>query len=255
MKHIKNFWFKNRSIILTIVILSLTLILVYHIIPDKTDQLEKYGELIQDSKGRIIKATLNENQQWCFTPLQYYFIPTKLKTATLDFEDKWFYKHPGVNLISLIKAFFINLRNGRTISGGSTITMQLARLSDPKPRNFINKIIEIMQAFKFEIKYSKEEILAKYLNHAPYGRNIQGYRAASLFYFGKEPYKLNWSEASVLAVLPNSPGLISPGKNQGKLVRKRDRLLKKLLLRDLIDKDTFNLSILENVPDKIYSLL
>ena len=254
MELIKRFWKNYKAVVYAAFIFMAILLSLYLIIPDKTSSLEDYGDLVLDSRGNIVRATLNNSQQWCFPPLEDFFISEKFKQATLNFEDRWFYAHPGVNPFSLVRAFFINLWYNRILSGGSTITMQLARLSDPKPRNLISKVIEILQAFKLEIKYSKDEILSKYLNHAPYGRNIQGYRAASLFYFGKEPYKLNWSEASVLAVLPNSPGLVSPGQNQGKLVKKRNRLLKTLLLRDLIDKDIYNLSILEDVPDKLYTL-
>jgi len=216
--------------------------------------LEDYSTLVTDSDGDILRAFLNSNEQWHFPLDQESPIPAKLETAVLTYEDRFFYKHPGINPVSIGRAFWLNVKHKRVLSGGSTITMQLARISQPKSRTIPHKILEILQALKLEIRYSKVDILRMYLSHAPYGRNIVGYRAASLKYFGKEPQNITWSEAATLAVLPNAPGLIAPGMQQEKLKTKRNRLLRKLNRLGKIDDDSLELCFLESLPNKVISL-
>jgi penicillin-binding protein 1C len=175
-------------------------------------------------------------------------VPEKFKEAVLCLEDSHFYHHPGVNPFSLLRALYQNISSGQTVSGASTITMQVARLMQPKKRTYLNKALEILQALKIELLYSKNEILRLYLNHAPYGQNIVGYQAASLRYFQKMPEQLTWAEAATLAVLPNAPGLISPHTNPQLLRAKRDSLLGKLLAKGNIDQDTYRLALQEEVP-------
>lgn len=187
-------------------------------------------------------------------PVPEKAIPEKLAQAVLLFEDRYFYFHPGVNLVALARAVWQNISANQIKSGASTITMQVARLMEPKKRSYFNKVLEMFQALKMEICYSKEEILHFYLDHAPYGGNVIGFQAASLRYFQKLPDKLTWAEAAMLAVLPNAPGLMSPQKNPEKLKHKRNRLLKKLLVEKIIDKETCELAILEDIPDSVLPL-
>ena len=211
----------------------------------KTD----YSKVVLDSNGEILRAFLNKNEQWCFPPNPNLNVPEKLKTAVLQFEDKHFYYHPGVNPIAIGRAVFQNIKSGEIQSGASTLTMQIARLIRPKPRTYFNKFIEILQALKIELHYSKEEILQLYLNHAPYGSNIIGFQAAALRYFKKIPEELTWSQATTLAILPNAPGLISPVSNKKRLKQKRNKLLQALKDKGIIDKETYQLSILEPIPE------
>lgn len=242
---------KTKLIIFSISII-LFIAVIYLIIPDRTHNFDDYSTIVLDANNKILRVFLNDNEQWCFPPNPAIEIPAKLEISILQYEDKYFYKHQGINPVALIRALFLNLKYKRTVSGGSTITMQLTRIADPKSRNILNKINEIVQALKIEVKYSKKQILKMYLDHAPFGRNIVGVQAASWKYFGKEAQNLTWSEAATLAVLPNAPGLISPGRNQQKLVAKRNRLLHKLSDAKIIDKETLSLSLLEPVPNAVH---
>ena len=150
-----------------------------------------YSVVILDTHGEIIRVFLNKRDQWHFSPQPEVPIPEKLKASILLFEDRFFYWHPGVNVFSFIQAWKDNRKAHRIVRGGSTITMQLARLATPKERTYINKCSEIIQALKLELLYSKNELLHLYVDHAPYGSNVVGYQAASLKYFGKEPLQLN----------------------------------------------------------------
>ena len=179
-------------------------------------------------------------------------VPERLKIAVLHFEDKRFEQHHGVDLAAVFRALYQNIKSGETVSGASTITMQLARLMKPKERTIKNKIIEMLQAVRIELKYSKEEILKAYLLHAPYGGNIIGYRTASLRYFAKEPEHLSWAEVATLAVLPNNPAHVNPLQNPARLKEKRDELLASLYEAGKIDRNTYQLAIAEPVADRLY---
>ncbi len=209
-----------------------------------------YSRVVTDKNGEIIRVFLNDEEQWFLPPKDDTLIPQKLIESVLTFEDRYFYFHAGVNLPAVFRAFCQNIRYGKRISGASTITMQLARLADPKERSFLNKIKEAAAAVKMEFLFTKEEILKKYLDHAPYGGNIWGYRTAALKYFEKEPDALTWAEAACLAVLPNAPSLITPETKGGVLLEKRNRLLTKLYRRQAMDEDTYRLSLLEPLPHK-----
>jgi penicillin-binding protein 1C len=139
--------------------------------------------------------------------------------------------------------------------GGSTISMQLARLHKNNPkRTLINKLHEIWIAIVFEIKFSKTDILKMYVSNAPYGGNVVGAETAAWRYFGRDINNLSLAEYATLAVLPNSPALIHPGRNRSKLKFKRDALLKMMLDKGLIDETNFKLAKLENIPDKPFPI-
>jgi len=209
-----------------------------------------YSVVVLDKNNEILRAFLNKEDQWRFKEFKNFDIPYKLKQSIIYFEDRYFYKHIGFNPVSLVRAFFQNITKGRVVSGASTITMQVVRLSTKNKRNIFNKLIEILQAIKLEIKYSKDEILKFYVNNAPYGGNIIGYTAASLKYFNKLPEKLSWAQAATLAVLPNSPSLVSPNKFKNILKKKRNKLLKKLYKNNVINKQTYDFSIMEPIVNR-----
>lgn len=226
------------------------LLLFYLLIPLPSPLFKPdYSTVILDQRGQILRVFLNSAEQWSLPPRKDLKIPQKLKTAVLSYEDRYFYYHPGINPAALVRALRQNLSSRRTVSGASTLTMQVARLIAPKQRTYLNKLLEILQALKIETRYSKEDILRLYLDHAPYGGNVVGYQAASLRYFRKLPEALTWGEAAALAVLPNAPGLISPDINREALKNKRDRLLRRLQAQGTIDEETFQLSVLEPLPE------
>lgn len=203
--------------------------------------------VVEARDGSLIGARIADDGQWRFPPAAG--IPEKFEKALLTFEDKHFYHHPGINPVSLVKALGDNIKAGRIVRGGSTITMQVARLSrGEKNRTYGEKIIEMLQALKLEIFRSKKEILKMYAANAPFGGNSVGLEAASWRYLGKPPDDITWAEASALAILPNSPSLVYPGKNQEILLKRRNRLLEKLLERQHIDSLTYTLSLDEPLP-------
>ena len=209
--------------------------------------------VIEDDQGRLVAAKIADDGQWRFPESDT--IPKKFIESISYFEDEYFYYHPGFNPFSIARAFKQNILAGRVVSGASTITMQTIRLSRRgQPRNFFEKIIEIILAFRMELSYSKKEILNLYASHAPFGGNVVGLEAASWRYFGRKPNQLSWGEITTLAVLPNAPALIYPGKNQLALKIKRDRLLDKLYQKGVIDKETCDLAKSEALPDKPYAI-
>ena len=209
--------------------------------------------MVKDTKGEMLRIFLNTNQQWCLPPEDTIEVPEKLEQAVLYYEDQYFHYHPGMNPVSLVRAIVQNTRNKKVVSGASTISMQLVRLKIPRERTVFNKFIEILTAFRYEAHMSKDKILKAYLDHAPYGGNIIGYRTAALKYFNKEAAELSWAEAATLAVLPNSPSLINPSANPELLEQKRNGLLQKLLNKEVIDSISYRLAINEEIPDQTNS--
>ncbi len=224
-------------------------ILFFIIPPAKPLFKNDYSTVVRANNGALLHAFINQNEQWHFPP-DTSKVPQKLKTAVITFEDESFYKHIGVDFLAITRAAYQNYKKGRIVSGASTIHMQIARMSNPKNRNYFNKAKEIVFAIKLNLHFSKDEILTTYLNHAPYGGNVIGYRTASLKFFGKEPHQLTWSEAATLAVLPNAPGLIYPTKTSEALQNKRNDLLKKLFEKGSISEQTYQLAMLEPVPNQ-----
>ena len=203
--------------------------------------------------GELLGAVIAGDEQWRF-PISKD-VPDKFKKAIITFEDKYFYTHPGINPGSIIRALIQNITHGKIVSGGSTISMQLIRISrEGTKRNFLEKIIEAILTLKLEYNYSKDEILSMYVSNAPMGSNVVGLEAASWRYFGRSADKLSWAETATLAVLPNSPSLIFPGKNEKKLMAKRNRLLDKLEAAGHIDASSCELAKQEPLPQKPHPL-
>lgn len=208
-----------------------------------------HSTVLRDRDGNFLSGKISSDYQWRF-PYNNR-VPEKFKIAITQFEDKDFYSHQGVDPKALLRAAYQNIINKRVVSGASTISMQVIRLSrGKKKRNLTEKLIEAILAVKLEAKYSKEEILSLYSTYAPFGGNVVGLNSASWRYYKRDPYDISWSEAAALAVLPNSPGLIYPGRNEKPLLDKRNRLLKKLYDRGFIDKTAYDLSLQEALPGK-----
>ncbi|MEM9829214.1 MAG: penicillin-binding protein 1C [Bacteroidota bacterium] len=207
-----------------------------------------YATVLEDRQGNLLGASIAEDGQWRFPPSDT--VGEKFRQAILHFEDQYFYQHPGFNPFSLARAAYQNLQARKVVSGGSTLTMQVVRLSRQKSRTLIEKLRELFLATRLELTYRKDEILALYASHAPFGGNVVGLEAAAWRYFGLQPHQLSWAESALLAVLPNSPALLYPGKNDDQLIQKRDRLLNKLYQNQVIDSLTYQLSLTEPLPVK-----
>jgi len=209
--------------------------------------------VLEDRNGNLLGARIAADGQWRFPPNSD--VSEKFAKAIIEFEDRRFYRHPGIDPISLLRAVKQNISKRRIVSGGSTISMQVMRMAlKAKSRNIFQKLWETILATRLEIKFSKDEILALYASNAPFGGNVVGLDAAAWRYFGKSPKLLSWAEASTLAVLPNSPSLIHPGKNRKALLSKRNRLLERLFKRGLLDSLSFELALEEPLPEKPHPL-
>ena len=231
----------------------LILLIAYYFCLPKQLFTDPTATVIESNKGELLGAYIAKDSQWRFPHNDS--IPKKFKECLILFEDEYFYKHPGFNPISIIKAIRDNVSSGEVKRGGSTLTQQTIRLSRKgQARTYTEKLKEIILATRLEFRYSKDEILAYYTSNAPFGGNVVGLDAAAWRYFNRNANDLSWAESATLAVLPNAPSLIYPGKNQERLLVKRNRLLEKLLEKQLIDSLTYELSILEELPQKPYPL-
>lgn len=203
--------------------------------------------------GGLLGASIAGDEQWRFPPLDR--VPAKFRAALVTFEDKRFDYHPGVDPLALARALRLNLKHGEIVSGGSTLSMQVIRLARRHPdRTYLEKLIEMLLAVRLELRHSKEEILALYASHAPFGGNVVGLEAAAWRYFGRGPDRLSWAESAMLAVLPNSPALIHPGRNRVTLQARRDRLLAQLHERGFLSALDLKLARREPLPARPLSL-
>jgi len=241
--------FSNKPSKFITIILGITFLCYYCFFLLPTTLFKSpYSKVLEDKDGYLLSASISSDGQWRFPTIDS--IPDKFIQSLLTFEDKRYYSHIGVDLLSLVRAIKQNVSQQRVVSGASTLTMQVIRLSTPKnPRSVKNKLIEMLKATRLELRHSKEEILRLYVSHAPFGGNVVGLEAACWRYYAKPPAMLSWSEAATLAVLPNAPGLIHPGRNRGDLMSKRNRLLGRLLEAGKMDSLTYSLSIHEPIPD------
>ena len=209
-----------------------------------------YSSILLDRNNQLLEARIASDEQWRFPPSET--LPSSYIKAVLLFEDKRFYTHSGVDFLALGRATLQNIKAKEVVSGASTLSMQVIRLaSDNQSRTLSTKLIETLQALRLEFSYDKQEILNLYASHAPFGGNVVGISAASWRYFGRAPESLSWAESALLAVLPNRPNYLRPGKNQQKLKQKRDRLLTRLQQAGEFDQLQLTLALSEPLPDKI----
>ncbi|MGB9005110.1 MAG: penicillin-binding protein 1C [Candidatus Aminicenantales bacterium] len=210
---------------------------------------EPLSPVLLSADGRLMGARLAADEQWRFPRLEA--VPDRFFQVLVRYEDSRFYSHNGVDPLSLGRALFQNIKRGRVVSGGSTLTMQVVRLfRKGKPRTVPEKMLETILALRLEMSYTKNEILSLYAAHAPFGGNIVGIDAASWFYFGRSPEKMSWAEAAYLAVLPNNPGLLASPERRERLKEKRDRLLGRLKAKGLISGLEHSLALAELIPER-----
>ncbi|MCU0443975.1 MAG: penicillin-binding protein 1C [Microscillaceae bacterium] len=187
-----------------------------------------YSPVVLAQDSTVLHTYLTKDQKWRLKTELSEIIP-ELRQTLIYKEDKYFYYHPGFNPIAIGRAFLRNLLYFKKTSGASTITMQVARLLEPKRRTYANKFWEIWRALQLEWHYSKDEILQIYINHLPYGSNIEGIKSASLFYFNRMPQQLSLAQIVTLTIIPNRPTSLVMGKNNHLIVEARNQWLKRLL--------------------------
>lgn len=250
MKRLKwnKVWVKKLVKRLALVGFAVFIVWYINCLPERLFN-DSTSTVLLDKNGVLLGAKIAKDGQWRFSPGDS--VPKKFEVCLTEFEDRNFYGHFGISINGIGRAIVQNCKHKKVVSGGSTLTMQLARIMRKNPpRTVCEKIIEMILATRMEIRYSKKEILNYYTEHAPFGNNVVGIEAASWRYFGRSPQSLSWAESATLAVLPNAPGLIYPGKNHKRLLDKRNRLLKRLYDIKKIDETTYQLAISEPLPDK-----
>lgn len=233
------------------ILLLLFIVLAGYMVTPLPDTLynHDYSRVITDQNDVLLGALIANDDQWRFPVTEA--LPAKYIKALTYFEDKRFFSHPGVDPFALARAIKLNLKHDRIVSGGSTITMQLARMiSGNRARNYWHKFQEILLAIKLETKLTKKEILKYYAGLAPFGGNTVGLAAANWRYFNTRLKDISWSQAALLAILPNTPSSIHLGKNRKSLLNKRDKLLKELNAAGFISDIDLKLALHESLPKK-----
>ncbi|WP_233636126.1 penicillin-binding protein 1C [Hymenobacter setariae] len=185
----------------------------------------QYSPLVLAHDGTVLHAYLNPTQKWRMKTELPEITPA-LQTAIIAKEDQYFRYHFGVNPVALVQAAGRNLLGHGRTTGASTITMQVARLLEPKERTFGNKLLEMLRATQLEAHYSKAEILQLYLNLVPYGSNIEGVKSAALLYFQQPPHYLSLAQTVTLAIIPNRPSGLVLGRNNDQILQERNRWLR-----------------------------
>ncbi len=209
---------------------------------------EPWSTVAYARDGSLLGAQIAADGQWRFPGAK---VPPRFEQALLAYEDKRFYEHSGVDSVAVARALYVDLRARRIVSGGSTLTMQTIRIARGREGSrLLNKPIEALLAWRLEAGFSKRQILSMYAEHAPFGGNVVGLEAASWRYFGRPADALSWAETCTLAVLPNSPTLVNPGRGRMQLKEKRDRLLRRLHERERLNDTDLKLALSEPLIDE-----
>lgn len=212
---------------------------IYPVQPEKS-----FSKIYYDRNGYFLGAYLSDDDQWRIET-QLTDLPKNYLKFLLEKEDKYFFYHPGVDVSAIFRALISNIISQKKVSGASTITMQLVRLSEHRERNYLNKLIEICRAYQLELNYTKKEILYFYINNIPFGSNIEGPNAAALLYLDKPLKQLSSAEIASFLIIPNQPISYNIKKNNPKLIVKRNQLLKELFNKGYLTSLTYNQAILE----------
>ena len=248
MKLLRRLWQHKGRVLLGVFVVSL---LIFFMLPVVSFDSPR-SQVVRDRDGALLSAHVAADEQWRLSLSEE--IPERYVDALIAFEDKRYHSHWGVDLLALARALISNVKAMRVVSGASTISMQVVRLSQHNPpRTLFQKAKEALLALRLESVRSKNEILNLYAENAPYGGNIVGLEAACWRYFARTPSELTWAEAATLAVLPNSPALVRPGRNQKRLQEKRNRLLRHLRSIGKLSDDDLRLALLEPLPQKARS--
>ncbi|GHT10363.1 penicillin-binding protein 1C [Bacteroidia bacterium] len=245
---LQNISKKKKAIIFVLVFLFVAYIFC---LPKQLFKVS-YSTVATDRNGELLGARIAADEQWRFPACDT--VPEKFGICLVQFEDRFFRRHWGVNPLAIGRAMVQNIKEKRVVSGGSTLTMQLIRLSRNKNRTIGEKCLEAVLATRLEFWYSKEKILALYASHAPFGGNVVGLDAAAWRYFGHPAAQLSWAESATLAVLPNAPAMLHLSKNRKALLGKRNRLLKNLQEKGIIDETTCDLALSEDLPGEPLAL-
>lgn len=208
---------------------------------------KSYSQLILARDGSMLNAYLSEDDKWrMHTSMDE--VPEELVEALVAKEDRWFWYHSGVNPLAIGRAAVMNVVRGRRASGASTITMQLARMMEPKARTWTGKLREALRAMQLEWHYSKREIMEMYLSYLPYGGNIEGVKAASLLYLDRPPERLSLSQCVLLTVIPNRPNSLRPDQHPAEAAQARNLWIERFRDRKVFEVSALNDALQEAIP-------
>ncbi len=217
------------------------------IFPPDLTRLSQQSTLVVAEDGSVLRAFAAADGAWRY-PVDTSRVDGKFRRFLIAYEDKRFGHHLGVDPLAVLRAVGQAVHAGHTVSGASTLTMQTARLLEPRPRTIGAKLTEMARALQLQWHYEPEQILGIYMSLAPYGGNLEGVRAASLAYFGKEPARLSDAEAALLVALPQSPERQRPDRFPAAAEAARDKVLRRLLAAGIIDEGQFAAAVREPVP-------
>jgi penicillin-binding protein 1C len=217
--------------------------------PPDLARLQSHSVMVLAKDGQILRAFSASGGAWRF-PVQPDQVDPKYLRFLIAYEDRRFYYHPGVDPLAVIRAAGQAIAAAEIVSGASTLTMQTARLLEPRPRVLASKLIEMGRALQLEARLGKEGVLGIYLTLAPYGGNLEGVRAASLAYFGKEPAHLSEAQAALLVALPQSPETLRPDRFAAAAKAARDKVLARMLDAGVIDATTYRAALAEPAPSR-----
>lgn len=243
-------WLKRFGIIFLsfIALLVIAFIILNIAFPLPKHKLEREKSvMVYDRDGNLLRAFTTEDGMWrTYTPIEE--VSPLFKKALIAYEDQRFYQHPGIDPFALTRAVWTNVTQGRIVSGFSTITMQLARMIEPKERTIWSKLAEMFRTVQIELSYSKDDILEFYINIAPYGGNIEGIGSASYIYFNKPHDQLSIGEMAILVGLPNSPTQYRPDLHPEKAKAQRDKVLNLLSNEGVITENEYQEALYEPIP-------
>ncbi len=250
MKNILSAKIKKRKILYAFITALLIVFSADRLFPPPNPK--PFSKAIYSENGELLKAYLTKDDKWRLRT-ETEKLPEYLTKAVIEKEDKFFYYHPGVNILAVLRAFYSNITSGERVSGASTITMQLVRILEPRERTYFNKFLEAIRALQFELHYSKKEILDLYLSYAPFGGNIEGITSAAYIYFNRSPKELSLAQSIALIIIPNDPNHLRIDLNAEETIKRRNKLLKAFDDEGIFPRDQIKNALAENLKRQRFS--
>ena len=217
--------------------------------PLDLDALKERSTIVVDREGKLLRPFVMADGRWRM-PVTAKDVDPRYISMLIDYEDRRFWKHSGVDPMALVRAGYQLIRHGRVVSGGSTLSMQVARLAEPRENRSLGaKLRQMARALEIERRVGKAGILDLYLSLAPFGGNLEGVRAASFAYFGKEPARLSTSEAALLVAIPQAPEVRRPDRFLWRAMAARNRVLERIRLSGLLAEAEIARGEAESIPE------
>ena len=233
--------------LVALALLTVALVVLDRAFPPDLSRLSGPGGVVRDAQGRMLALRATKDGVWRLaTPVQD--VPPFFVTLLIAVEDRRFYDFPGIDPLAALRAIGQAMRAGHVVSGGSTITMQVARLLHPEPRTLSAKLVECLRALQLNERFDKRQILSMWLSLAPFGGNLVGVEAASEAYFGRPARELDAAQMAMLIALPRRPEALRPDRHPAAARRVRDRIIRRAEHERLLDAAEARTAVAEPVP-------